>query len=77
MISLKEDKEVLLRRLAQERHGGRKGSISAIVEEALNELALRDKKMRAIQHQIALMKKGFDMGLGNRKAYKERSEIYD
>ena len=33
MISLDEEHEVLLRRLAKERHGGGKGSISAIVEE--------------------------------------------
>lgn len=77
MISLNDEKEQLLRRLALERHGGKKGSISAVVEEALTELALRERKMRAIHHQIALMRKGFDMGLGNKKIYNKRSEIYD
>lgn len=77
MISLTEDKEKILRNLAHTVYGGRKGSLSTVIEDALEEMARRDKKLRAAKHQIALMKKGFNLGLRDKKAYEKRSDIYD
>ncbi len=77
MISLGDDKEMLLRNLAQEMYGGKKGAISAVVLHALEEVAVKNKRMRAARHQIALMKTGFNLGLKNKKVYNTRNEIYD
>lgn len=77
MISLDEEHEVLLRRLAKERHGGGKGSISAIVEEGVDELAKQEKRERLLKRVVARMKKGFPMGFGNRKIYEYRDELYE
>lgn len=43
VLSLKEESEARLRKLAQETRGGRKGALSETVEEAL---MLLEKKMR-------------------------------
>ena len=77
MISLNEEKEAQLRVLAKERHGGKKGSISNTVADGITALSQNNKKFRSINHQIALMEKGFDFGLKDRKAFENRSEIYD
>lgn len=77
MISLEENMEKLLRNLAQEMYGGKKGAISAVVEHALEEIAVKNKRLRAARHQIALMKTGFNLGLKDKKIYSKRSEIYD
>jgi len=77
MVSLDDEKEGLLREIAKEKHGGRKGAISATVAEGIDALAKKNKRLRAVKHQLALMEKGFDFGLKGRKAYVKRSEIYD
>ena len=77
MIALRDDTEMLLRNLAREKYGGKKGSISAVVEDAIEKLSKDEKRLRAAHHQIALMRKGFDLGLGKKKLYEKRSELYD
>ena len=77
LISLDSDQELLLRRLAREWYGGKKGALSKVVHFGLGELAKKDHKRMAAQHQIALMKKGFDLGLHKKRAYVQRSDIYD
>lgn len=73
MIALDDEYENLLRRLAQERHGGKKGSLSEVVKEALANLG--DEK-REVQRQefIERLRKGFDFKY---RMYRQRSEIYD
>ena len=77
MISLNDEKEKKLRGLAKELHGGRKGAISEVVSEALEAFSAEKKRMEAVNRQIALMEKGFDLGIRNGKAYEKRSDLYD
>lgn len=72
MIVLDEEYEALLRRLAQEKYGGKKGSLSKVVEEALDKLK-SDKD--AVKERL---KKRLTEGIDFKyKMYKKRSEIYD
>jgi hypothetical protein len=77
LISLATEQENVLRRLAMELYGGKKGALSAVVSAGIDELAAKDKRQLAIEHQLALMKKGFDFGLKGRKPYENRSDLYD
>jgi len=73
MISLDDDYEALLRKLAQEKYGGKKGSLSEIVQEALTKM--QDKsRTEEISEFKKMLEKGFK---GKYKMYKNRSEIYD
>lgn len=74
LISLDEEHEALLRKLAQEKYASKKGSLSKVVSEALDELELKKKRKRAKSHFIQEMEKGYNIGF---KGYKKRSEIYD
>ena len=75
-VSLDEEHEVLLRRLAQEKYGGKKGSISDVIQEALNELKEKERKSRARKQFLETIDKGINLGFkGN--AYESRDEIYD
>ncbi len=76
LISLDAAHERLLRRLAA-RRGGRKGDLSGVVKEWLDEMAQMDARKVAWQEQLALMRKGFDFGLTGKKVYESRDEIYD
>jgi len=72
MIVLDDEHEALLRELAREKYGGKKGSLSNVVEEALDKLK-SDKD--AIKERL---KKRLTRGLDfEYKMYKKRSEIYD
>lgn len=76
-ISLDEESEGLLRRLAREDYGGKKGAIRVVVSDALHELAFKKRRLRAARRQLDLMDAGFDFGLKGRKPYQKRGEIYD
>lgn len=72
MIVLDDEHETLLRELAQEKYGGKKGSLSEVVKEALEKLK-SDKD--AVKERL---KKRLSKGLAfEYKMYKNRSEIYD
>ncbi|MBU0591755.1 hypothetical protein KKF81_06895 [Candidatus Micrarchaeota archaeon] len=72
MIVLDDEHEALLRRLAQEKYHGKKGSLSDVVEEALDKLK-SDKD--AIKERL---KKRLTEGIDfEYEMYKKRSEIYD
>ena len=73
MISLDEDHEELLRKLAREKYGGKKGSLSEVVKEALEKMKEKSRKQQ-VDGLILLLKKGLK---GKYKMYKQRSEIYD
>ena len=79
LISLDEEHEKLLRKLSQSEHDGKKGSLSAVVGEALEKLfhaKLAEKnKENDFDLFIDNLKKG---GLKTKyKMYSKRSEIYD
>jgi Arc/MetJ-type ribon-helix-helix transcriptional regulator len=72
MIVLDDEHEALLRELAQEKYGGKKGSLSEVVKEALDKLksdrdAIKDRLKKRLTEGI-----DFDY-----KMYQKRSEIYD
>ncbi len=74
LVSLDKDHEALLRKLAQKKYSSKKGSISKVMSEALDELASKEKRKKAKSHLIQEMEKGYNIGF---KGYKKRSEIYD
>ena len=72
MISLDDEYENLLRQLARERYGGKKGSLSEVVQDALSQL----KSEKSIVKER--IKKRLNVGLKFKyEMYKKRSEIYD
>jgi len=72
MISLDDEYENLLRQLAREKYGGKKGSLSEVVQDALSQL----KSEKSIVKER--IKKRLTTGLNFKyKMYKKRSEIYD
>ncbi|HIH16619.1 MAG TPA: hypothetical protein HA252_04410 [Candidatus Diapherotrites archaeon] len=73
-ISLDKDTEAKLRRLADERHGGKKGSLSKVIGEALEKLEVESERKRAVDFLIAEMEKGYSLG---GITIKDRSELYD
>jgi DNA invertase Pin-like site-specific DNA recombinase len=75
-ISIDDDHEAMLRRIAAERYGAKKGSISEAVMAAIDELEKKSKKERAKAKLIESMEKGYDLGFKGR-AYKTRDELYD
>lgn len=72
LISLSEEKDQLLMALAKEK-GGKKGSISATVEEALDLLARESRRQLAWKRLKALADADEDWGIGTIS----RKEIYD
>ena len=74
LISLDNEHEKLLRNLAQDKYQGKKGSISLIVSEALDNMKKDDDMVEFERHIERLKKKGIARGY---KMYKKRSEIYD
>lgn len=77
LISLDEKHELMLRRLAKDHYSGKKGSLRTIIEEGIDEVARKDKRRLAVEKMLAHMRKGMSLGLGKRKAYESRDEIYD
>ena len=71
-MSLKDDSEERLRRLAQQTKGGKKGALSETVEEALY---LLDKKLMQ-KKSLANLKKLVDMDRSFGVGKFEREEAY-
>lgn len=73
MIALEDEYEELLRRLAQEKYGGKKGSLTEIVQDALDKMKEEDRK-KSVETLVKRLKTGLNFKY---KMYKTRSEIYD
>lgn len=73
MISLDDEYEAILRKLAQEKYGGKKGSISETVSEALKKLQEESRERYADEFK-ALLLKGLHFKY---KIYRQRAEIYE
>lgn len=74
MLSIDEETEKLLRRLAHVRYGGKKGAISKVVSEALQKYDGDDENEKLRKRFFARMQKGLSFEY---KMYGHRSEIYD
>ena len=72
MIALDAGHEALLRKLAQEKYGGKKGSLSGVVKDALDNLT-PDKEIIK-KRLIRRLTEGIDFEY---KMYQNRNEIYD
>jgi hypothetical protein len=75
-LSLDDDHEAMLRQIAQEKYGSKKGSLSEAVMDAIDKLAKENKKLRAKGKLIESMEKGYKLGFKG-KAYSSRDELYD
>ena len=77
MISLDDETEALLRTLAKERCGGKKGSLREVVKDSLKQLqnaaGQKSERQQRIDSLKELLAKGLDFDY---KMYKHRSEIY-
>lgn len=75
-LSLDEDHEAILRQIAVEKYGSKKGSLSEAVMAAIDELAKENKKLAAKAKLLESMEKGYNLGFKG-KAYSTRDELYD
>ena len=80
-ISLDEEHEKLLRKLAQEKYEGKKGSISKIISEALDDLyheqKHKNRRKESINQLMELSNKGLNLGVKKgKKIYEDRGELY-
>lgn len=72
MVVLDEEHEHKLRYLAQQKYGGKKGSLSKVVWEAIDQLEERGQTALNEFQTLAKNAKGFKYEM-----YKNRNEIYD
>ena len=75
-ISLKEDVEKELRRLAVQKYGRTKGSLAKVVEEGVREVAKKETIDPGYAKFLEVMKKIKGKGYGGLKKYK-REELYE
>ncbi|MBI4210565.1 MAG: hypothetical protein HY544_03615 [Candidatus Diapherotrites archaeon] len=73
-MSFEEKDEERLRRLAHEKYGSRKGSLSKVVLEGITKLEGESVKERARQNLLKKLRTGFDMG---KILYKTRAELHE
>lgn len=73
MIALDDEHEELLRKLAQEKQGGKKGSLTTVVQNALEQAKRSDDETFRVEF-IEFLREGVK---GKYKMYKHRSELYD
>ncbi len=72
MVVLDDEHERRLRRLAQQKYGGKKGSLSKVVWEALDQM--EEKGKTALEQLEEMMKNAKPVEY---KRYKHRSELYE
>lgn len=75
IIAMDEETEKIMRRLAKRKYGGKKGSLSKVVSEALHKYNSQDKREKEIDEFIDNYAGKFDSG--GYKMYRHRDEIYD
>jgi hypothetical protein len=73
-VKLDDSDEKIVRNLAIEKYGGKKGSIGKVLSESIALLRKESKKEFAKQKIFEGMDKGFYFG---KKLYKTRDDLYD
>lgn len=79
LLSLNDETEKMLREIAKEKYGGKKGSLSEAATEAISNFYSVSSEVRKLECKkqfFALLDKGVHLGLKGKKAYENRSEIY-
>ncbi len=78
MISVSQEKENEIRKYAQEVMGGKKGSLSDFIWEAvssyINNLKKEHERQAAVERMLSRMRKGMHIGF---KGYTSREELYE
>ena len=75
IVALDKETEDLMRSLAKRKFGGKKGSISKVVSEAIHKYNADDSREKELREFVDNYANKVD--LGGYKMYKHRSEIYD
>jgi hypothetical protein len=80
LISISKADEALIRKYAREDFGGKKGSISTMISEAVHAWIKQKQEQKrrneAADRLMADMKEGLDFDLKGGKAYEKREDIY-
>ncbi len=76
LVSLDDEHEAVLRRLAQEKYGSKKGAVSNVVQDALDKTKDISEKEQAKKRLNQLMETGINLGFKG-KIYESRDELYD
>ena len=64
VLSLSEEKDKELRRLAIEKYGGKKGALSKVVEEGIELVKSQKQKTRAEKNFWEMVNNAKDLGIG-------------
>ena len=79
LISLNDEKEKKLRRLAKKLYSGKKGSLSNTVSDSISLLYSTNfmrRKKATFQRLVKTMEQGYRIGFAGKKAYEKREELY-
>lgn len=80
-VSFNKEDQQLVRKLAEKKYGGRKGAITDVLRDAVRLLAVKDledaERQRRIKRFRAFLDRGLKGGLGDRKAYGSRDDLYE
>lgn len=79
-ISFDKNDQSLVRKLARERYGGKKGAITDVLRDAVYLMVQKEKdeaeREKSIKRMLAHMEKGL-IDLKGKKAYERREDLYD
>jgi len=73
-ISLNDQTEKELRKLAKAKYSMKKGAMAKVITEALEKWKKQKEDEIIIKESLELLKKGFDMG---KITYKNRAELHE
>lgn len=76
-LSLKEEVEKSLRRLAIQKYGRTKGNLAKVVSEGIKELEKKEKIDPGYAKFLEVMKKIEGKGYGGLRKYKSREELHE
>ena len=79
LLSLDDETEKMLRELAMEKYGGKKGALTEAASKAISSLysaSMHRQRKAALRRLIDVMEKGIDLGLKGKKPYESRDELY-
>ena len=72
-VSVDDEVEKEFRKIAMEEYKGRKGFLGDAITEAMKEWVREKEERELAEREIAILKKGFNLG---RLTYKKREELY-
>lgn len=73
-VNIEDETEKEFRKIIKAMHGKKKGSLGKAITEAMKKWIEEKRQERIADRQLALMKKGLNLG---KKLYKKRAELYE